>query len=282
MSAGPILAGVVGWPIEHSLSPLIHTIWAHRAGVEGYYIPLAVAPDYDSFARAMDSLRVIGFAGVNVTLPHKEHALRYADAASDNAKRAGAANMVSFSEAGAGADNSDISGFENALKAQFDAAPKNKRALVLGAGGAARGVVIALKSLGFSTIRIANRTMEKAKKIAAEVGLETVGWSARNEALDDISVLVNTTSLGMTGQPPLEIALDALSGDAIVADIVYTPLQTELLRTAVQYRHRTVDGLSMLAHQAAPGFRRWFGADATIDEALRKALVAELNTRGLA
>lgn len=274
----PILAGVVGYPVNHSLSPIIHTIWAKRAGIDGYYIPVAVPPDYDEFARAMDALRAVGFAGVNVTIPHKEHALRYADEASDNARSAGAANMLTFSEAGASAENSDIIGFAEALREK--SSEPGTSALVLGAGGAARGVVLALRSLGFTDIRIANRTFNRAKELAEAFDLAVIDWEKRCETLDNIDLLVNTTSLGMTGQPPLAMDLSALKPSALVADIVYAPLKTALLKEAEAKGHQTVDGLAMLMHQAVPGFRAWFGGDAKVDDDLCTELVKELTRRG--
>jgi len=272
------LAGVVGCPVAHSLSPLIHTIWARRAGVNGWYIPIEVPATYDDFARAMDSLRVVEFAGVNVTLPHKEHALRYADRASDMAKRAGAANMLTFSEGHTEAENSDVEGFAASIRAAIDD-DMPKRAVVLGAGGAARGVVLALQEVGVKSIAIANRTEDKAKKIAADFGAETIPWEARGEHLHDTDVLVNTTSLGMSGQPALEIDLSALPDAAIVADIVYAPLETDFLKRARAIGCATIDGLAMLMHQAVPGFRAWFGADAAVDDALRGELISELERR---
>lgn len=276
----PILAGVIGHPVSHSLSPLIHAIWAKRAGINGYYIPLDVPPDYDDFARAMDGLRTVGFAGVNVTLPHKENALRYADRASENASRAGAANMLTFSQSGVAADNSDISGFSDAVRSQSSA--PGKSALVLGAGGAARGVVLALKSLGVTDLFIANRTPQKAGKLAADFGMHIVDWPKRSHVIDNIDFLVNTTSLGMSGQPALEMPLSGLKPGAIIADIVYSPLQTPLLAEAAAAGHKTINGLAMLMHQAAPGFRQWFGGDALVDDALYTELVRELTRQGRA
>ncbi len=276
----PILAGVIGHPVGHSLSPLIHTIWARRARIDGYYIPLDVPPTYGDFVRAMDGLRAAGFAGVNVTLPHKEHALRYADSASENAARAGAANMLTFSGGAAKADNSDISGFAEAVRAQSSASGKS--ALVLGAGGAARGVVLALKSLGVNEIAIANRTSQKAGKLAADFGLSLIDWPQRAEQLENIDVLVNTTSLGMAGQPQLELNLAQLKLSALVADIVYSPLQTPLLHEAQAKGCQTINGLAMLMHQAAPGFQQWFGGEAVVDDHLYTELIQELKRQGRA
>lgn len=276
--ATPLLAGVVGWPIDHSLSPLIHTIWANRAGINGYYIPLAIAPDYDAFARAMDSLRVIGFAGVNVTLPHKEHALRYADKHSDTAASVGAANMLTFKNDGVYADNSDAGGFEAALRGAIDRRDAAQSAFILGAGGAARGVAQALRQFGLDEVTIANRTRKKAELIAEDFGARVIDWEKRNEALS-AEIIVNTTSLGMTGQPPLELDYSRLKPGSVVADIVYSPLETPLLKAALGRGAVAVDGLAMLMHQAAPGFKAWFGGDAQVDEVLRSALVAELKRR---
>ncbi len=273
----PTLAGVVGWPVAHSLSPFIHNTWAKRAGVNGYYVPIPVAPDYNDFAVAMDALKTLGFAGVNVTIPHKEHALRYASQASDAARKAGAANMLTFGEKSF-ADNSDITGFAEAVGARSSA--PGKTALVLGAGGAARGIVLALQHLGVKEIAVANRTRAKSEALAKAFGLTVADWEDRGKALEKIDLLVNTTSLGMTGQPPLEIDLAGLKASALVADIVYAPLETPLLKAAKAKGHDTVDGLAMLMHQAVPGFKTWFGADAAVDADLRAVLLEELKRRG--
>ncbi len=274
----PVLAGVIGHPVCHSLSPLIHAIWAKRAGIDGYYIPLDVPATYDGFARVIDSLRAVSFAGVNVTLPHKEHALRYADTASKNAERAGAANMLTFSGPGVFADNSDIHGFAEAVRTTSSV--PGKSALVLGAGGAARGVILALQGMGVEDILICNRTVEKSKALAEAFGLGAIEWPGREKSLENIDILVNTTSLGMTGQPPLDLDLGPLKASALVADIVYSPLETPLLKTAKTKGHKTIDGLSMLMHQAAPGFRQWFGGEAQVDDELRTELVRELKRQG--
>ena len=279
-NSAPILAGVVGYPVSHSLSPLIHTVWASRAGVDGYYLPIAVQGGYEAFSTAIDSLRTIGFAGVNVTLPHKEHALRYAHDATDNAASAGAANMLTFAGGECRADNSDIAGFAEALRAKLRSDDEKKTALVLGAGGAARGVVQALKDIGYRQILLANRTRSKAEALRGErTGISVINWSDRNWALRDADLVVNTTSLGMTGQPPLEMELPRLRKTAIVADIVYSPLETLLLQRAEGLDLRTVDGLAMLMHQAVPGFRAWFKGPAEVDDALRDTLTAELERR---
>ncbi len=281
----PTLAGVIGFPISHSLSPLIHNEWARRARIEGEYRAIEVASDYDAFATAMDELQAQGFAGANVTIPHKENALRYAYRASDAAKTIGAANMLTFGD-NAYADNSDSAGFKDALWANAPGA-NIETAMVLGAGGAARGVVAALRDIGCKEIRITNRTREKAEALGKEFGLEVMDWSARLPGLDACDLLVNTTSLGMTGQPALEIDLADLRSNAIVYDIVYAPLETPLLRNARERGAATINGLEMLMHQARPGFAAWFGnrpypVSPRVDDDLRELLVGTLKKRGAA
>ncbi|MEM8936943.1 MAG: shikimate dehydrogenase [Pseudomonadota bacterium] len=283
MSETPKLAGVIGWPITHSLSPLIHTLWAHRAGVNGYYIPVAAKPSYDEFAGVVGALKIAGFAGVNVTLPHKSNALQLADDASEGAKKAGAANMLTFHDDHVYADNSDIFGFAASLDEATGGAgnspTKRNSALVLGAGGAARGVILGLRERGIESIAVANRTRERADELVDDFQIKAVDWAKKEGILGSVDILVNTTSLGMSGQPPLEISLEKLSQAAVVADIVYTPLQTPLLAEAASKDHQTANGLSMLMHQAVPGFQTWFGAPAKVDAALRDELIRALERR---
>ena len=279
MAVSPILAAVIGNPVRHSLSPMIHTIWAHRARVNGYYIPVEAPVTYDGFVAIADSLRKIGFAGANVTIPHKEHALRYADTASDSAMLAGAANMLTFSAAGVIADNSDIAGFREAFLAAAKPPANGGRALVLGAGGAARGVIIALKEIGFSKILIANRTQEKAELLADKFNADVIDWMQRDKAVASANAIVNTTSLGMTGNRALELDLAASSDETAVCDIVYSPLETPLLKQARKRNLKTVDGLSMLMHQAVPGFTSWFSGNGVVDHELRSTLIEELERR---
>lgn len=275
----PTLAGVIGWPVAHSLSPVIHNFWAARAGVNGYYIPVAAQPSYADFARVADGLRAAGFAGLNVTLPHKEHALAYADEASPTAVAAGAANMLTFVGGRAVADNSDVAGFAAALKEQGGGNFSGKSALMLGAGGAARGVALALKSVGVADIVIVNRTYEKAEALADEFSLSAEQWDHRDVLVASADIVINTTNLGMTGSPPLGLDLGGAKADAIIADIVYAPLETPLLKAARARGLPAFSGLSMLMHQAAPGFRQWFGASAEVDDALRMAVEAALTKR---
>ncbi len=278
-STAPKLAGVVGWPIDHSLSPLIHTIWAHRAGIDGYYVPLAAPETYDDFERVMDGLQAIGFEGVNVTLPHKEHALRYASEASPTAEKAGAANMLTFRNGRPYADNSDVVGFAAALQQVLGNEKLPSSAVVLGAGGAARGVILAIQSLDVQSITLANRTRTKAETIAKDLSVHVADWRERSGLFEKAELIVNTTSLGMSGQPLLEIDARKLKSETIVADIVYSPLETDLLKQAKAYGCEVIDGLDMLMHQAAPGFRAWFGDEAIVDDVLRAELIQELNRR---
>ncbi len=269
----PRLAAVIGWPIGHSLSPLIHRTWADREGAPAYYIPLAVEPGFDAFAAAASRLSALGFAGANVTIPHKENALKWAGRASPDAAAAGAANMITFDEDAAYADNSDIGGFAQALDDVLASGDPRGRALVLGAGGAARGVALALQRLGYEEIVICNRTAARAEALARRIhGGRVAPWEMRSDLAARADVLVNATALGMTGQARLDIDLAAAPGHAIVSDIVYDPLVTPLLAEAAARGLRTLDGLVMLMNQAAPGYRAWLGEVAQVDGDLRRRL----------
>ena len=265
-----ILAGVLGDPIAHSKSPRLHGHWLARHGIDGAYVPLHVRPE--DFADTLRLLPRLGFAGVNVTIPHKAAALAAAATATDRARRIGAANTLTFTDDGIEADNTDAPGF----LANLDAAgawPTDRPAVVLGAGGAARAILVALQDRGVPELRLANRTEATAGALASELGgISTTPLSAPD--LTDAGLVVNTTSLGMRGNPPLELDLAPLPSDAVVTDIVYAPLETPLLADARARNLRIVDGLGMLLHQAAPGFARWFGVEPTVDDALRHAVLA--------
>lgn len=272
------LAGVMGWPVSHSRSPLLHNFWLAKYGIDGAYVPLAVRPeDFESAVRALPKL---GFAGANVTVPHKEEALRAVDDVDPLARRAGAVNTIVVGPGGKlTGRNTDVFGFTAALDAR---APGWRDALgtavVLGAGGAARAVVVALQDAGAREIRILNRTPARAETLAAAFGtpLRVGSWDARHAALGDASLLVNTTTLGMTGQPPLDLSLDALPRTAVVTDIVYVPLRTPLLTAATARGNPAVDGLEMLLHQARPGFEAWFGRAPEVGDDLRRHILADL------
>ncbi|MEM9784138.1 MAG: shikimate dehydrogenase [Pseudomonadota bacterium] len=274
-SGGVAVAAVLGWPIAQSKSPRLFDYWFRRYEVSGRYVPLAVRPK--DFASLYDALPRAGLRGVNVTVPHKEQALALADDVSESARSIGAANMIVFDpDRGRIAHNTDGYGFMASLRAAApEWLPTSAPALVLGAGGAARAVVHALGAAGVPQIRLANRTRDRA---AALVDLaptvEVVDWSDRSAAIDGAGLVVNTTSLGMTGKPPLEIDLDRLATGALVSDLVYAPLTTPLLADAAAHGGIAVDGLGMLLHQARPAFHAWFGVDPEVDVALREACLA--------
>ncbi|MFC4352344.1 shikimate dehydrogenase [Fodinicurvata halophila] len=270
------IAGVLGWPVSHSRSPRLQNHWLERYEIDGAYIPLPVRPE--SFASAVTTLASLGFCGANVTVPHKEAALRVCDEVTSSARRIGAVNTLFFEEGRILGDNTDAYGFiqnlfEGCSQWQATAGP----AVVLGAGGAARALCVALLDAGAPEIRLVNRTKERADRLADSLRqngdgaqLEIGVWGDWDKVCADANLLVNATSLGMTGQPALGIDLSALPTTALVNDIVYTPLETELLATARQRGNRVVDGLGMLLHQAVPGFSRWFGQTPDVDEDLRR------------
>ncbi|PVH28348.1 shikimate dehydrogenase [Pararhodobacter oceanensis] len=267
------LAAVIGDPIAHSRSPRLHGHWLARYGINGHYIPLKIAPQ--DFAEALHMLPRMGFAGANVTIPHKEAALALADHATPLAKRIGAANTLSFTENGIEADNTDAYGFtQNILSQQPDWQPKT--VAVIGAGGASRAVLAALLDLGATDIRLSNRSPQRALDLAAEFGpaIRAVAWDERSTALADCDTLVNATSLGMQGHPALELDLSDLPATAVVNDLVYAPLETPLLAQARARGNPCVDGLGMLLYQAAAGFERWFVHKPEVDETLRRAVLA--------
>jgi shikimate dehydrogenase len=272
------LAGVMGWPVAHSLSPRLHGHWLHRYGIDGAYVPLAVPPE--RLEQALQALPALGFAGVNLTIPHKEAAVSLVDQLSPAAERIGAVNTVVVEPDGTlSGDNTDGFGFIAALS-ESDVAWRAGAgpAVVLGAGGAARAVAVALLDSGAPEVRLLNRTPERAHALARELGgaIHAVPWAERSAALDGAALLVNTTSLGMRGQPPLVLPLDALPRTALVSDVVYTPPVTALLVAARARGNRVVDGLGMLLHQARPGFRAWFGVDPVVDDDLRAVVLAGL------
>ncbi len=275
LTAAARLAGVAGWPVSHSRSPLLHNHWLAQHGIDGAYVPLPVRPE--DFARAIAGLRAAGFAGLNVTVPHKEAAFALCDAVEDSARQAGAVNTLLFGRDGVRGLNTDGAGFLANLAAHGVAA--GGPALLLGAGGAARAIAAALLSAGVQ-VSIANRSPERAEALRAHLpGLRVLGWGDRDCAVADHGLLVNTTSLGMAGQPALELSLDRAAPDLAVADIVYVPLETALLAAARARGLRTVPGLGMLLHQAVPGFAAWFGVTPAVDQACHDLLAADIPAR---
>jgi shikimate dehydrogenase len=277
LSGAARIAGIFGWPIAHSRSPRLHGFWLDKYGIDGTYVPLAVAPE--NFAAAFRALPALGFRGVNVTLPHKEAALANCDAVDPQARRIGAVNTVIVDEDGKlVGSNSDAYGFLESIRRGSSWAAERGPALVLGAGGAARAIVVALIDAGVAEVRVANRTRSRADAFADEFGssVRVVDWDARAGALGDIALLVNTTTLGMEGHAPLDLDLSGLAGNTVVNDIVYTPLQTPLLRDAAARGNETVDGLDMLLYQAQPGFEKWFGVRPEVDSELRQFVLDDL------
>jgi shikimate dehydrogenase len=267
------LAGITGWPVSHSRSPRLHGFWLERYGVDGAYLPLPIAPD--NFPAAINGLMLAGFAGVNVTIPHKVAAFALCDTVDESARLAGAVNTMVFENGRIIGSNTDGWGFLENLRAH-GVDPAAGPALIIGAGGSARAIAAVLLGLGVQ-VTVANRTRARADDLARELpGLAVIDWNARNPALTDAALLVNTTSLGMQGHPPLDIDLDRGASGLTVADIVYVPLETPLLAAARSRRFRCVEGLGMLLHQAVPGFRAWFGVDPVVDEALRRFVAADL------
>lgn len=265
------LAGVLGWPVGHSRSPRLHGFWLDRHGIDGAYVPLPVPPGHlEAVLRALPHM---GFAGANVTVPHKEAALALADHVEPLTRRIGAVNTLVVRDDGSlEGRNTDAFGFlENLRQGHPGFSAARGPAVVLGAGGAARAVIAALLDDGVPEIRLTNRTAERAQEVAAALGgnVRVVPWEEREQALDGAALVVNTTSLGMTGQLPLTLGLGALPADAVVTDIVYVPLETDLLAAARRRGNPVVDGLGMLLHQARPGFAAWFGVMPEVTEELR-------------
>lgn len=270
------LAGVLGAPVSHSLSPRLHNHWLRKYGLRGYYVPLEVAQK--DFERVLRTLPAMGFVGANVTIPHKEAALNLADQVTDRASLMGAANTLIFQPDGRiHADNTDGYGFMANLRQNAPGwDPTSGPAVVFGAGGAARAVVMSLLEAGVPELRLTNRTRTRADALREEFGsrIKVVDWVHAGELLDGAATVVNATSLGMSGKSEFKVSLDRLDPDAVVNDIVYVPLITPFLQAAADRGARIVDGLGMLLHQGTPGFARWFGQEPVVDEDIRQAVLA--------
>ena len=266
-----IRAGVIGWPIQHSLSPRVHVFWLNEHGIDGSYEAIAVKPE--NVSRSLKNLSDDGYAGINITVPHKEAALTCVDEADGFARRTGAVNTVVVKSDGTlHGTNTDGFGFlENLKNGAPNFQPKQGTAVILGAGGAARAIVVALIDAGVPEIKLVNRTLGRADALADQIGgpITTVPWQNRTAVLADAALLVNTSTLGMQNQPPLDLNLAGLPKETLVTDIVYAPLETELLKAARLQGNATVDGLGMLLHQARPGFKSWFGIMPEVSAALR-------------
>ena len=273
------IAGILGWPVSHSRSPRLHGYWLAHYGIDGTYVPFAVRPE--NLEAVLLALPKLGIAGCNVTIPHKEAVCRLVDSVDQAARRIGAVNTIVVREDGRlHGSNTDGFGFLASLQDvasewQASSAP----AVVLGAGGAARAIVTALLDAGVPALRIANRTRARAERLLADLAdrrLGVVDWSGRADCIADAGLLVNTTSLGMEGQPPLELSLERLPTTAVVYDVVYTPLETPLLAAARAAGNQAVDGLGMLLHQARPGFEAWFDIAAEVTPELRAHVLSDI------
>ncbi len=270
-------AGVVGWPIEHSRSPTIHQYWLKEFGIPGTYEKFAIRPE--DFRQFADKIGKNGFLGANVTAPHKEAAFDACDRRTEVADALGAVNTLWREEGRLWGDNTDVAGF---LANLDEATPgwdeRKKVAVVIGAGGASRGIIYALAWRGFERIAVVNRTRARGEALARHFGGATVStpWGDLKTELSEADLLVNASSLGMVGQPPLEVEVGALPGRAVVADAVYVPLRTPLIEAAGARGLRVAEGLGMLLHQAAPAFARWFGARPVVTSELRALVEAEV------
>jgi len=274
------LAGVMGWPISQSKSPRLHGFWLNRYGIDGAYVPIPVPPDH--LGEVIKALPHMGFQGFNITMPHKKEAMKYMDSIHPLAQRVGAINTVIIKPDGKmEGRNTDVFGFTESLRfANFEG--KGKVATVLGSGGAARAIIVGLMDMGCGEIRIVNRSKGKAEEISHQLksdehegGLKVFEWGDMTRALYGSSLLVNTTALGMTGQAPLDVDLTPLPYDAVVTDIVNSPLMTDFLKRAKERGLQIIDGLGMLLHQARPGFAAWFGKDPEVTEELRRFVLAK-------
>ena len=270
-------AGVIGWPIEHSRSPMIHGHWLKRYGIDGTYTKPAVKPE--DFGAFVKSFAERGFAGANVTVPHKEAAFALADVRLPAAEAVGAANTLWLEGGKLYATNTDTYGFMTHLDRSAPGwKAKDRPAVILGAGGSARAIAYGLLEAGVPEVRLFNRTRNRADALARHFGPCVIvhDWFERDKLLADTCLLVNTTTLGMAKSGPLDISLTALKSDAVVADIVYVPLETQLLKQARARGLRAVDGLGMLLHQAVPGFEKWFGPRPEVTDELRDLVVRDL------
>jgi shikimate dehydrogenase len=271
-------AFVVGWPIKHSRSPLIHNYWLQKLALSGEYRREAVSEaDFPAFVETLKTGRS-SFIGGNVTIPHKEAAFAFADCPDVLSSELGAANTLWIQEGRLHATNTDGYGFNSNLDERCPGWDKARRAVILGAGGASRAVIQAVRDRGFGEIHVINRTVSRAKELANVFGskVSAHGLDALSEVMTGAGLFVNTTSLGMEGGETLAIDFSPLASDALVTDIVYAPLKTPLLRAAEAQGFKIVDGLGMLLHQAVPGFEKWFGHRPEVDQDLRDLVIADL------
>lgn len=272
-------AAVIGYPVSHSLSPVMHTHWLQTYGINGHYGAMAVTPD--ALKGALKTLAERGFMGCNLTMPYKEAALSMMDVHDESCLMSGAVNTIVMKDGQLHGYNSDGFGFVESLKAQVPDW-SGKRVVILGTGGAARGIIASLRAAGAEHFVLVNRTRAKAERVVKQftmTAVDVIDWDDRNAALDGASLVVNCTSLGMVGDQPLEIDVGRLPDDATVADIVYRPLETQLLASARARGLRVAEGLSMLMHQGRLGFEHWFGVDPAVTPDLANVLLAEMSQK---
>jgi shikimate dehydrogenase len=269
-------AGLLGWPVAQSRSPVIQNFWLDQHRIQGRYVLLPVTPE--KLDRAVAGLAVLGFRGCNVTMPHKQNIMPMLDRVDPMAQRIGAVNTVVVQEDGTlrGFNNDGVGFVQSVYDAKPDWRPDSGPILILGAGGAARAVVVALLEQGAREVRVSNRTSEKAEQMAAEIGgkVTVTPWEQRNDALADVALAVNATDRGFAGKPPLDVSLDRLPSQAIVADLIYTPPETPFLAAARERGNLTVNGLGLLLNQARLAFEAWFGVRPDITPELLKAVAA--------
>ena len=277
------LAGIIGWPVAHSLSPVLHGHWLAEYGIDGAMVPLAARTE--DLTAVIDGARRAGFQGVNITVPHKEAGFAIAHTVDAPAKAAGAANLLVFRDGKIEGRNTDALGLAESLRESVGTLD-GKSVVLLGAGGAARGAILSLEMLGAGKIHLLNRDAHRAKTLAESLSkqvrapVEPGALSDWAKVAGDAALVVNSTSAGMAKIPPLELDLSALPKSAAICDIVYNPLETKLLKDASARGHKVIDGLGMLMHQAAPSFEAFFGVKPAVTPALRDALVKALQARG--
>lgn len=273
-----LLAGVMGWPVMHSRSPMLHNYWFEQHRLQGRYLPLAIEPG--KLGPALRALAPLGFAGCNLTIPHKEAALAIVDEIAPTARKMGAISCVTVGKDGrlTGSNNDGYGYIHSLLEAAPDWKADAGPVVVIGAGGGARAVIMSIAERGAKEIRVTNRTLARARTLEAEFGgpVKAVAWEERARALEGAALVVNTTSQGMVGEPALELDLGKLPRSAIVSDIVYIPRETPLLRAARERGNRTVNGLGMLLHQARPAWEAWFGISPKVTPELRAMIEATI------
>lgn len=267
-------AFVIGHPIAHSRSPLIHRFWLQQMGITGAYEKLDVAPE--ELPTFIDDVRAGKWVGGNITIPHKTALMKLVDNVSDEAARIGAANTLWAEDGKLHVTNTDAYGFAANMADYAPQWASASSSLIIGAGGASRAVIDACKNAGHQAVTVVNRTAQKAKELAEEFGAESMPLQTALDDLRPFDVVINTSAAGMGNSPPLPVQFDTARAEAIIADIVYAPLETPFLRAAKEKGLQTVDGLGMLLHQAAPGFHTWFGQMPIVDQALRQHILADL------